>query len=124
MSSGRRTSTALARVPRQLTLDGVEVPHPPRRHHRALGAAAEDALDILTERGLMRAVEVGRALHQRSGCVLEGPRWKQWKGVRSKACCPYAASDGYSALRQLESHTMVEHLEDGRWQALIPTSNG
>lgn len=118
MSSGRRHSSSLVRVPRQLTLDGGEVPHPPKRHQRALSEAAAAALAVLEERGAQKAVDVGRGLHKRTGCVLEGPRWNRWKGSRSTACCPYASSHGYNALHQLEERDLAARLEDGRWQAV------
>jgi hypothetical protein len=97
----------------QLTLDGGEVLHPPRtRRRRAVGEVGATLLALLQERGPQRPVDAGVVVHRlRGGCPDHGSRWGHWTGQRSTACCPYAAVDGYSALRSLEGRGLVGRAE-------------
>jgi len=103
--------------PRQLTLEGQEVPLNKLRRRRlpALTRRARAALALLEEEGPLRGVDIGVSVHARHGCPDTGERWNFWTGRRSKSCCPYAAPDGWSLAKQLELRRLVRE-RDGLWE--------
>ena len=97
----------------QLTIDGREVAsvRPPR----PLTERQREVLRFIRQRGLVRPFEVGVMMHAGRrhpyGFILAKPR--------AKACCQYASSDGYDALRRLERRGLVRREGRGQWVPLI-----
>lgn len=117
MDQAAEISTGLAAGPRQLTLEGQEVPLGKVRRRRlpALTRRARAALSLLEECGPLRGVDIGITVHADFGCPGAGERWNSWTGKRSKSCCPYAAPDGWSLAKQLELRRLVKQ-RDGVWE--------
>jgi hypothetical protein len=113
----QRRAVGMVRIPRQLTLYGDEVEHPPKRGHRPLTTAALEVLRVLRQLGQLEPVAAGIAVHRLQGCVKEGARYRNWTGDRSHACCPYAAAAGYRALQQLEARRFAARAPEGHWTA-------
>lgn len=108
--------TTMADRYKQLTIDGQEV-EVGKTRLRSLGALQRLVLDRIDEVWVVRAVDIGRLVHQaRGACPSHGARYGRWKGTRAAGCCPYAASDGYDLLRQLERRGIVHHRADGGWE--------
>lgn len=104
---------------KQLTIYGLEEDHPPKQdRRRPLGEIGAAVLLELLKRGALRAVEAGVVAHRvRGACPAAGARYNGWLGKRSRACCPYASSDGYAVLARLEARQLAERLPGGCWQA-------
>lgn len=110
-------NTSSRPAPYQLTLDGREISLRDfaKRRQPQLQDLAKEAFDLLKAKGPLRGFELGILIHASHGCPSEGARWRNWTGKRTKSCCPYAATDGWSLAKQLELRNLVLEV-DRAWE--------
>lgn len=96
----------------QLTLDGQRKEYP-LVSVPWLTEMQRAILFYVRTRESVRSYEIGMLYHRArpSGCV---------GGGKGKACCDWAAPDGWRAMSRLERRGLVVHIGRGRWQATMP----
>lgn len=102
----------------QLTIDGREVPHAvvalasgSARH--PLTAGQREILELVRDRGCIRSVEAGVAIHRARNHCAFGARSGTFTG-RGIGCCSYASADGLAAMKRLMHRGLVYRDESRR----------
>lgn len=88
------------------------------RAHRELTGVQREILTAIRASGPMRAVEAGVLIHRARNIALNRRCHGGAKGhgPTKLACCHYAATDGYEAMKRLFKRGLVTQQEDKRWK--------
>jgi hypothetical protein len=108
----------------QLTIDGGAEPYElvakRAAAHRELTDVQREILRSMRRDGGIRAVDAGVIVHAARRLANPGAYYTCGSGAkgsgkrRTGTCCPYAASDGYEAMKRLAARGLVKR-EDAKW---------